>query len=138
MPVSYGTVFALNILDRVENSREFLNALIGLLEPGGRLVVALPLPYCAKPWVAGGGQSAATSAEAADWAAANALPSVPGGDWEESALMVGQALRSGGLRVEKVARAPYMCTGFEKGDEGGELLYVLDAAIFVCTACQIE
>ena len=59
LPPRYGTVLALNVLDRVDHSRAYLAALLELVLPGGRLVVALPLPYCAKPWEAerAGGES---------------------------------------------------------------------------------
>ena len=34
----------------VPESDAFLNNLVALTKKGGLLVVALPLPYCAKPW----------------------------------------------------------------------------------------
>jgi hypothetical protein len=37
-------------LASVEESDAFLDNLVALTKEGGLLVVALPLPYCAKPW----------------------------------------------------------------------------------------
>jgi 2-polyprenyl-3-methyl-5-hydroxy-6-metoxy-1,4-benzoquinol methylase len=66
----FGTVVALNVLDRVPNSREFLKpGLVPLMAPGGRLVIALPLPYHAKRWVPDG----ARGGDGGDWAAQHAL-----------------------------------------------------------------
>jgi SAM-dependent methyltransferase len=49
--MEFGTVVALNVLDRVDNSKEYLQTgLLPLVAPGGRLVIALPLPYRAKRW----------------------------------------------------------------------------------------
>ena len=114
------------MLDRVDNSRAFLGSLVSLLKPGGRLVVALPLPYCAKLWTEGGQSDSRTA-----WAAANALPESPGENWEESACLVAAALGEAGLVVERVVRAPYLCQGWE--DKNEETLYCLDDAVFVCT-----
>ena len=68
LPPRYGTVLALNVLDRVDHSRTYLAALLELVLPGGRLVVALPLPYCAKPWEAerAGGESREVREQALD------------------------------------------------------------------------
>lgn len=45
LPASYDVVFALHLLDRVDQAKAFLRSLVNLLRPDGRLVVALPLPY---------------------------------------------------------------------------------------------
>ena len=109
----------------MDSSRGFLASLLSLLKPGGRLVVALPLPYCAKMWIGGESESRAA------WAAANALPESPGENWEESACLVAAALEDVGLVVERVVRAPYLCQGWAESNE--ETMYCLDDAVFVCT-----
>eukprot|EP01043_Picozoa_sp_COSAG02_P071056 COSAG02_NODE_12832_length_1486_cov_0.852199_1_plen_324_part_00 len=108
LPSRYGTVFALNVLDRVDHSRAFLSALISLLLPGGRLVIALPLPYCAKPWEPG------RAVSLADWARQHALPQADelAVDWEDAAAQVSASLAEAGLVVERVVRAPYLCQGW--------------------------
>jgi SAM-dependent methyltransferase len=112
LPSRYGTVFALNVLDRVDHSRAYLSALASLLLPGGRLVIALPLPYCAKPWE----PSRTGAATLANWAHDNALPQGAdlAQDWEEAAAQVSVCLAEAGLVVERIVRAPYLCQGWRK------------------------
>ena len=120
LPPRYGTVFALNVLDRVDHSRAYLSALSSLLLPGGRLVIALPLPYCAKPWEPG----RTGAATLADWAQDNALPQGVdlAQDWEDAAAQVSVSLAQSGLVVERVVRAPYLCQGWRK--YSGEVLII--------------
>ncbi len=110
LPSRYGTVFALNVLDRVDHSRAYLSALVSLLLPGGRLVIALPLPYCAKPWE----PERAGDGSLVDWAQQHALPRADdlAVDWENAAAQVGASLADAGLVVERVVRAPYLCQGW--------------------------
>jgi SAM-dependent methyltransferase len=130
LPPRYGTVLALNILDRVSSSEKFLDALISLLHPGGRLIIALPLPYFAMPWE---GNSEPRQA----WAECHALPLEhcdehhAGSNWEAAARAVGAALERAGLQVQRVVRAPYLCQGWRRGGEQ-EGLFILDDAVFVC------
>jgi SAM-dependent methyltransferase len=131
LPTAFDTVFALNVLDRVPESEAFLSNLVALTARDGRLVVALPLPYCAKPW-----DSADTrTRESVAWADKNSLAlemdaANSSASWEQSASAIVSRLRREGLEVEHVIRAPYLCQGgLAVPGRGGPL--VLDGAVFV-------
>jgi 2-polyprenyl-3-methyl-5-hydroxy-6-metoxy-1,4-benzoquinol methylase len=127
LPEEYDAVFALNVLDRVENSDQFLQNLIGMMATDGILVISLPLPYCAKPWVAGEVQTLK------QWADVHSL-TLEGENqsWEQAAGSTIVALEQAGLRVKRIVRAPYLCQrnfSFAPSAEGP--VHALDGAIFV-------
>jgi SAM-dependent methyltransferase len=127
LPENFDAVFALNVLDRVENSDEFLENLIEMMAPDGILIIALPLPYCAKPWVRGGDQTRE------QWADAHAL-SLEGENqsWEQAASSTITSLELAGLTVKRVVRAPYLCQqGFAMSANSEGPVHALDGAVFV-------
>ena len=118
---NYDCVFALNVLDRVPRADLFLQSLTSLLAPGGKLVLSIPLPL-----------KHINTEYAGEQTAGDALP-VQGATWEAAADDVCRHLESRGLRVQRLARAPYLSQGlsFLGGAPGRP--FALDAAIFVCT-----
>ncbi|MBI2570402.1 MAG: methyltransferase [Candidatus Schekmanbacteria bacterium] len=108
-------VSCLNVLDRASRPLSLLRAIRGMLAPGGRLVVALPLP--ARPWTYHGAQIAAPEEELGCGAPT----------FEESASLFAEAvLAPAGFTVQAFTRAPYLSRG-----DAARALYVLDDAIFV-------
>lgn len=116
LPSRYDAVFALNVLDRVDDGEAFLRSLTDMVKPGGLLVVSLPLPFCALSWLPAAGPSLDRPLR------------VEGETWEEAAANVTPALESSGLKVLRLVRAPYLCQGWRFF---GEPLYCLDGAVFV-------
>lgn len=125
LPGSFTAVFALNVLDRVDDASKFLANLAGMVKPGGVLVVALPLPFCSRSWKA---PSASAAIDVAQSECKGALP-IRGDTWEHAAADLVHCLGEHGLEVVKVARAPYLCQGWVR--PLGEQLYCLDAAVLV-------
>jgi hypothetical protein len=95
----------------------FLDGLLSLLAPDGRLVVALPLPHA----------NVATRH--------GALP-LTATTWEAAADETCAFLERKGLRVLRLVRAPYLSQGVRRsagvvgGPDGHP--FVLDGAVFVC------
>ncbi|HSC85760.1 MAG TPA: methyltransferase [Polyangiaceae bacterium] len=114
----YDVVSLLNVLDRCDRPLSLLGAAREALTPGGRLLLALVLPY--QPFVYDGGRSRAPRER---------LPIAS--DRFESALLelVDYALLPLGLEVESVARVPYL-----SGGDAQRPLYELDDALVVCRA----
>jgi len=131
----YDAVFALNVLDRVPDVDAFLAALSSLLAPGGRLVVALPLPL--RHAVS---HHAAINAPAPAGEAAGAprdvvpLP-IRASSWEEAAGEACIALERSGLRVLRLVRAPYLSQGLSLLGTANRP-FVLDDAVFVCKRAE--
>ena len=128
LPASFDAVFALNLLDRVERSDDFLDDLIALTRPGGTLVIALPLPYMSLPWTSLG--KSMTVADRDDWNAVHGLSlRGPNENWEEAALAVIDLLERHGLEVKHIARAPYLAQrSFFDHIRGPQ---ALDGALFI-------
>ncbi|HEX4335971.1 MAG TPA: methyltransferase [Polyangiaceae bacterium] len=112
----YDLITCLNVLDRCERPRSLLSNLAEALAPGGRLVIATPIPFDAFFY---DGATSRDPAERLD---------LPREAWEPSvARMATQVLEPLGLEVEAISRAPYLCRG-----DAERPLYVLDDALFVC------
>ena len=131
VPADFDAVFALNVLDRVPDSDAFLDNLVALTQQDGLLIVALPLPYCAKPWSRVDRGPEEQDAEGS-WSQKNALslhmdPALSSPSWEQAARGTVERLRGAGLSVERVVRAPYLC----QGHFGASGPLVLDGAVFV-------
>lgn len=120
LPTSnFDCVLALNVLDRVPRAETFLRSLISLLAPDGKLVLSIPLPH-----------KHINTEYAEQQREDDALP-FPGETWEAAAGNVCRYLEGSGLRVVRVARAPYLSQGMSVlGTE--KRPFVLDAAIIVC------
>ncbi|MBM4363468.1 MAG: methyltransferase domain-containing protein, partial [Deltaproteobacteria bacterium] len=110
-------VTCLNVIDRCPRPLTLLTRLAGALAPGGRLVVATPLPF--DPFYYDGPRTL-PPLERLD---------VPGETFEEAARALAERVfRPLGLEVETLTRAPYLCQG-----DARTPLYVLDDAIFFLT-----
>jgi SAM-dependent methyltransferase len=121
LPVSarFDAILCLNVLDRCAYPRSLLRHLRAALAARGKLLLALPLPLA--PHV----QRAGSTADPEEPLPA-AEPS-----WEAGAASIACMLGAAGLRVERLARAPYVCRG-----DARARLHVLDDALFVCTAAD--
>jgi SAM-dependent methyltransferase len=114
----YDLVTCLNVIDRCARPRSLLENLARALAPGGRLVLATPLPF--DPFVYDGPTSRAPD-ERLVVANANA-------GWERSVgSLITDVLSPLGLAVETVSRVPYLCRG-----DAEKPMYVLDDALVVC------
>jgi SAM-dependent methyltransferase len=114
----YDLITCLNVIDRCARPRTLLENLRDALAPGGRLVIATPLPF--DPIVYDGPRVE--------------LPrerlGVGGPTWEASvASLVMDVLEPLGFEVQVLARAPYL-----SGGDARRALYVLDDVIVVCHA----
>lgn len=112
----FDLVSCLNVLDRTSRPRQLLRRMHHHLEPGGRLLLALALPY--NPFFFRGN----TTPEPLERLAC-AEPS-----WEAAvSSLVERELEPLGFEVLTVSRAPYL--SFGDSDSG---LYELDDALLVC------
>lgn len=112
----FDLVTCLNVIDRSARPRTLLARLAGALSPGGRLVVATPLPY--EPFVYAGGRARAPDER---------LP-LDAEDWEGGvAKLTERVLAPLDLELSALTRAPYI-----SGGDPGRPLYVLDDAVVVC------
>jgi len=112
----YDLVTCLNVLDRCPKPKSLLAAARAALAPGGRLVLAVPLPLNAFFY---DGPVSRNQRERLD---------VSGPTWERSAaLLVENTLDPLGFEVEAISRVPYLC----RGDSQQEL-YVLDDVLLMC------
>jgi SAM-dependent methyltransferase len=111
----FDLIACLNVLDRTARPRQLLRRLMELLEPGGRLVIALALPY--RPFYYVG----ASTPDPLERLACSE-PS-----WERAVnQLVERELEPLGLTLCSVSRAPYLSFGDTKRG-----LYELDDAILV-------
>jgi SAM-dependent methyltransferase len=118
----FGLVTCLNVLDRTARPRQLLRRLVELLEPGGRLVIALALPY--RPFYYVGPNTP------------DPLERLSCGEpiWERAVeRLVTAELEPLGLELASVSRAPYLSVGDTRRG-----LYELDDAIFVLEKPAIE
>ena len=112
----YDAVSLLNVLDRCARPRTLVGNLVDALVPGGRLIVAMPLPY--HPMYYAGPRTLAPMQQ---------LP-LGRGSWEEQAtLLVERVLGPLGLELEVLSRAPYLSEG-----DRHTVFYELDAVIAIC------
>ncbi len=112
----YHVVSCMNVLDRCLRPITLLERARDAVEPGGRLMFALALPYNA--WVYDG-PSTIDPLEVFDCGS---------GSFEQVTRRIGDVvLPSLGLEVERLSRAPYLSAG-----DTNRALYVLDDAVFVC------
>lgn len=112
----YDVITCLNVLDRTRYPRRLLDQLRNGLAPGGRLVVAMPLPY-----------------DPVYYDGARTLPpEEPLGcrseTWESAAAeLIYDEIERVGLHVTHFTRAPYLSGGDSK-----RALYELDDLVAVC------
>ena len=114
----YDVVSLLNVLDRCDRPLSLLGRARELVRSGGRLVIALVLPY--RPFVYDSGVPRAPLER---------LP-ITYDSFEDAALqLVEQALLPLGFVIESMSRAPYL-----SGGDAEKPLYELDDLILVCRA----
>jgi SAM-dependent methyltransferase len=116
----YDAVLCLNVIDRCAYPRSLLGNLRAALTPAGKLLVAVPLPLAPHVQHAGGTADPEEPLPAAETT------------WEAGAASLARMLEDLGLRVERLARAPYLCRG-----DARVRLHVLDDALFVCSAAPV-
>ena len=111
----FDLVCCLNVLDRTARPRRFLRRAVQLLEPGGRLLIALVLPY--RPFY----YSGAETPEPLERLACGEP------EWEAAVnTLLERELEPLGLTLERLARVPYLSFG-----DTDRSLYELDDAILV-------
>lgn len=114
-PGSFDVVALQNVIDRTLHPLRLMESAFELLAPGGRLVIAVPLPlspvvYLGTSWI-------------------EPLEQLPLGapDFESAVTdLYEKVFVPGGCRVTALTRAPYLCSGTAR-----EPVEVLDDAIFV-------
>jgi len=112
----FDAVALLNVLDRTDEPEALLEAALGELAPGGRLLISLPLPY--RPCVYRGGRAVTP---------ARTLP-VASQTFEQGAQrLVEKVLAPRGLELARWTKLPYL-----SGGDAFQPLYVLDAWVGVC------
>jgi len=112
----YDLVTCLNVLDRCPRPKSLLEAARAALAPGGRLVIAVPLPFNAFFY---DGPASRDQKERLE---------LSGPGWERSAVaLVEKTLEPLGFEVETISRVPYL----SRGDSQQEL-YVLDDVLVMC------
>lgn len=123
----FDVVACLNVIDRCDRPRTLLRQLHALLRPGGRLVLATPLPFNA--WVERG-RHWVRPAEHIEVDAGMLDPAARqryGLGFEQAArLLAVREFEAAGFAVEAVSRVPYLSAG-----DVGVPYYVLDDAVFV-------
>jgi SAM-dependent methyltransferase len=113
----FDAAICLNVVDRCTHPRTLLRHLCAALAEGAPLLLSVPLPLSAHVQRASGTSDPDEP-----------LPP-PRETWEAGAgSFADELLTPAGLRVERLSRAPYLCRG-----DATKPLYVLDAALFVCT-----
>jgi SAM-dependent methyltransferase len=111
----FDLVSCLNVLDRTARPRRMLRRLVELLEPAGRLIIALALPYRPFYYVGAGTPEPLERLACAEPA------------WEVAvSSLVEHELEPLGLRVLRLARAPYLSFG-----DAARSLYELDDALLI-------
>jgi len=113
---TYDRVLLLNVIDRTDRPLTLIERARDLLASNGELVVCAPMPL--RPHV----QEGSARREPLE-----ALPAAAQ-SWEKAAADLAMyAIEPLGLRVKKLARAPYLCRG-----DSRHPVSELDLAIFVC------
>lgn len=114
----YGLITCLNVIDRVTHPRTLVRNAMAALQPGGRLVLSVPLPV--RPHVDRGGGTVAQE---------EPLPRASGDGFEAQVNALAERfLRPLDLEILALSRVPYLSTGDTHAP-----YYALDAAVLVCT-----
>lgn len=114
----YDVITLLNVLDRCDHPLSLLASLRAALKDGGRLVIALVLPY--RPFVYDGGTSRHPTER---------LALIHAGFEGATNDLVDNVLLPLGLEIESVSRVPYL-----SGGDSERALYELDDVVLVCRA----
>lgn len=114
----FEVVSLLNVLDRTSRPRSLLAHARAALAPGGRLLISVPLPL--HPCVYEGSRTLQPE---------EPLPDATDTFEQGAQSLVHEVLSPAQLAVERWTRLPYVSHG-----DSRKPLYVLDAAVFVCSA----
>nr|CAD7198015.1 unnamed protein product [Timema douglasi] len=118
----FDVISCLNLLDRCDRPLSLLQDLRAALKPGGKVLVALVLPF--NPYVEIGWEGHRPS----EW-----LP-IQGDNFEQQVTSVmADVFEPAGFAVERWARVPYLCEG-----DLNQAFYWLDDAVFVLSAGDQE
>lgn len=115
----FDVILCLNLLDRCDRPNTLLRHLKKSLTPGGRLVVALVLPF--SPYVEVG--------ERGDHKPAEYLPVKGNGLEGQIASLVDRVFAPLGLKCITWSKLPYLCEG-----DLGQAYYFLDDVVFILEA----
>lgn len=119
----YNVILCLNLLDRCDRPNTLLRRLRTSLAPGGRLVVALVLPF--SPYVEVG--------ERGNHKPSEYLPVRGNGLEIQIASLIDRVFAPVGLRCLVWSKLPYLCEG-----DLGQSYYFLDDVIFVLEAQPVS
>lgn len=119
----FDVILCLNLLDRCDRPNTLLRRLKSSLAPGGRLVVALVLPF--SPYVEVG--------ERGDHKPSEYLPVKGNGLEGQIASLVDRVFAPLSLRCLVWSKLPYLCEG-----DLGQAYYFLDDVIFVLEAQPVS
>jgi SAM-dependent methyltransferase len=113
---TFSVVSCFNVLDRTARPLTLLRSLVEHVQPGGLLLLSMPLPAAPHVHVEGG-----------TIAASERLPSIAA-DWESAARELSERMIMPlPLSIERLSRVPYLSRG-----DAYAPLYLLDAALWVC------
>ncbi|XP_046418866.1 protein-L-histidine N-pros-methyltransferase isoform X1 [Neodiprion virginianus] len=116
---SFDVILCLNLLDRCDKPNTLLRRLKSTLSPGGRLVVAIVLPF--SPYVEVG--------ERNDHKPSEYLPIKGNGLEGQIASLIDRVFSPLGLKCLAWSKLPYLCEG-----DLGQAFYFLDDVVFVLEA----
>ncbi|XP_024937610.1 methyltransferase-like protein 9 [Cephus cinctus] len=119
----FDVILCLNLLDRCDRPNTLLRRLKDTLAPGGRLVVALVLPF--SPYVEVG--------ERGDHKPSEYLPVKGNGLEGQIASLIDRVFSPLGLRCLVWSKLPYLCEG-----DLGQAFYFLDDVVFILEAHKEE
>ncbi|PSN45671.1 Methyltransferase-like protein 9 [Blattella germanica] len=118
--LKFDVITCLNLLDRCDRPLTLLRELRAALRPGGKVVVALVLPF--NPYV----EIGRVDHRPTEW-----LP-IEGSTFEEQASSaITNLFEASGFKVERWSRVPYLCEG-----DLNQSFYWLDDAVFVLSAIE--
>lgn len=111
-----------NVVDRCARPRTLLRAAVEHLPPGGKLIVATPLPF--DPFYYQGSRTQAPEERLA----------IESSTWEKASLeLLERELLPLGLEVQSLSRAPYL-----SGGNANHPLFLLDDVIVVCRKVAVS
>lgn len=118
----FNVIMCLNLLDRCDRPNTLLKLLKDSLAEGGRLIIALVLPF--NPYVEVG--------ERSDHKPSEYLPIKGNSPESQVASLIDRVFTPLGLRCLAWSKLPYLCEG-----DLGQAYYVLDDIVFVLEAVKV-
>lgn len=118
----FDVILCLNLLDRCDKPNTLLRRLKSTMSPGGRLIVAIVLPF--SPYVEVG--------ERNDHKPSEYLPIKGNGLEGQIASLIDRVFSPLGLKCLAWSKLPYLCEG-----DLGQAFYFLDDVVFVLEAEEV-